>query len=108
MPLPDLAPLLFPVTGPGARVPAQARMTRFPAPTGLYQGVDLRPLLGRITCPTLIVAGELDFICGPAQAQPIASSIPGSQLVMLPGCSHIPIIEAPEQYRQAVAGFLSR
>ena len=75
---------------------------------GLYQGVDLRPLLGRITCPTLIVAGELDFICGPAQAQPIARSIPGSQLAMLPGCGHIPSIEAPEQYRQAVAGFLSR
>jgi pimeloyl-ACP methyl ester carboxylesterase len=54
------------------------------------------------------VAGELDFICGPAQAQPIARSIPGSQLAMLPGCGHIPSIEAPEQYRQAVAGFLSR
>jgi proline iminopeptidase len=75
---------------------------------GLYQGVDLRPLLGCITCPALIVAGELDFICGPAQAQPIAGSIPGSQLAMLPGCGHIPSIEAPEQYRQAVAGFLSR
>jgi proline iminopeptidase len=62
---------------------------------GLYQSVDLRPLLGRINCPTLIVAGELDFICGPAQAQPIASAITGSQLVMLPGCGHIPSIEAP-------------
>jgi proline iminopeptidase len=74
---------------------------------GLYQSVDLRPLLGRITCPTLIVAGELDFICGPAQARPIASAIPGSQLVMLPCCGHIPSIEAPEQYRYAVVEFLS-
>jgi hypothetical protein len=31
---------------------------------GLYQSVDLRPLLGRIISPTLIVAGELDFISG--------------------------------------------
>jgi pimeloyl-ACP methyl ester carboxylesterase len=53
------------------------------------------------------VAGELDFICGPAQAKPIASEIPGSQLVMLPGCGHIPSIEAPEQYRHAVVEFLS-
>jgi proline iminopeptidase len=66
---------------------------------GLYQSADLRPLLGRITCPTLIVAGELDFICGPAQAQPIASAVTGSQLVMLPGCGHIPSIEAPHEYR---------
>ena len=57
---------------------------------GLYQSVDLRPLLGRITSPTLIVAGELDFICGPAQAQPIAAAVTGSRLVMLAGCGHIP------------------
>ena len=73
---------------------------------GLYQSVDLRPLLGRITCPTLIVAGELDFICGPAQAQPIAAATTGSQLVMLPGCGHIPSIETPQQYRHAVTEFL--
>lgn len=73
---------------------------------GLYQSVDLRPLLGRITCPTLIVAGELDFICGPAQGQPIAAAITGSQLVTLPGCGHIPSIETPQQYRHAVVEFL--
>jgi len=73
---------------------------------GLYQSVDLRPMLGRITSPTLIVAGELDFICGPAQAEPIASAITGAQLVMLSGCGHIPSIEAPQEYRHAVMEFL--
>ena len=73
---------------------------------GLYQSVDLRPLLGRIQCPTLVVAGELDFICGPAQARPIAAAIAGSRLVMLPGCGHFPSIEAPREYRDAVLGFL--
>jgi proline iminopeptidase len=72
---------------------------------GLYQSVDLRPLLGQITCPALIVAGELDFICGPAQAKPIAAAIPGSQLTMLAGCGHIPSIEAPHEYRRAVTEF---
>jgi proline iminopeptidase len=72
----------------------------------LYQSVDLRPVLGRITCPTLIVAGELDFTCGPAQARPIAAAITGSQLVMLPSCGHIPSIETPQQYRHAVVKFL--
>ena len=75
---------------------------------GLYQSVDLRPLLGRIISPTLIVAGELDFICGPAQARPIAAAVTGSQLVMLASCGHIPSIEAPQEYRQAVADFLRR
>jgi proline iminopeptidase len=73
---------------------------------GLYQSVDLRPVLGRIKSPTLIVAGELDFICGPTQARPIAGGITGAQLVMLLGCGHIPSIEAPQQYRHAVEEFL--
>jgi pimeloyl-ACP methyl ester carboxylesterase len=73
---------------------------------GLFQSVDLRPLLGRITCPTLVVAGELDFICGPAQAEPIAAAVTGAQLVMLPGCGHIPSIEIPQQYRHTVTEFL--
>jgi len=75
---------------------------------GLYQSVDLRPLLDRIACPTLIVAGELDFICGPAQAKPIAKAVSRSRLVMLPGCGHIPSIEQPGQYRRAVLDFFSR
>ena len=75
---------------------------------GLYQSVDLRPLLAPSGVPTLIVAGQLDFIRGPAQAQPIASAITGSQLVMLPRCGHIPSIEAPQQYHHAVAEFLHR
>lgn len=74
---------------------------------GLYQSVDLRPLLRRIACPTLIVAGELDFICGPAQARPIASAIKHSRLVMLAECGHIPSIEQPAQYRREVLDFLS-
>ena len=63
---------------------------------GLYQSVDLRPLLGRITSPTLVVVCQLDFICGSAQAQPIAGAITGFQFVMPAGCGHIPSIEVPQ------------
>lgn len=76
--------------------------------SGLYQSVDLRPLLGRIRCRTLIVAGELDFICGPAQARPMADAITGSRLIMLSGCGHIPSVEAPQEYRDAILDFLGR
>jgi len=69
---------------------------------GLYQRIDLRPLLPRIACPVLVVAGELDLICGPAQARPIADAIPGAQLVVIPDCGHMPAIEAPAAYRAAV------
>jgi proline iminopeptidase len=68
---------------------------------------DLRPLLGKIACPTLVVAGDLDFICGPAQALPIAAGIPGAHLEVIPDCAHMPALEAPQTYREAVTRFLS-
>jgi proline iminopeptidase len=74
---------------------------------GLYQMIDLRPLLTRITCPTLVVAGELDFLCGPAQALPITDAITDASLEVIPDCGHMPSAEAPLAYRQAVLGFLS-
>ena len=74
---------------------------------GLYQTIDLRPLLGQIRCPTLVIAGELDFISGPAQARPIASKIQDARLLLIPECGHSPSIEAPAEYRRAVLEFLS-
>ena len=62
---------------------------------GLYQSVNLRLLLGRIACPTLIMAGELDFICGPAQAQPIASAITGSSWSCFPAAATYPASKHP-------------
>jgi proline iminopeptidase len=74
---------------------------------GLYQTIDLRPLLTQISCPTLVMAGELDFISGPVQAQRIASSIRGARLLVIPDCGHMPSVEAPTEYRDAVLKFLS-
>jgi proline iminopeptidase len=74
---------------------------------GLYQGIDLRPLLGRVRTPTLLVAGELDIACGPAQAGPIADALPNAELVMLADCGHFPTVEAPNRFRAAVAEWLN-
>lgn len=54
----------------------------------------------------MLDATSLDFICGPAQAQPVAPAITGAQLVMPPARGHIPGIETPQQYRRTVAEFL--
>jgi proline iminopeptidase len=73
---------------------------------GLYQTIDLRPLLARIACPTLVVAGELDFISGPAQARPIAAGVRNARLSLISDCGHSPSIEARTEYRHAVLEFL--
>jgi pimeloyl-ACP methyl ester carboxylesterase len=69
---------------------------------GLYQRGDLRPLLPRIECPTLVVCGALDLIGGPAQSRQIAPRVPGADLLVLPDCGHMPALEQPQFYRDAV------
>jgi pimeloyl-ACP methyl ester carboxylesterase len=63
---------------------------------------DFPALLLRTRVPTLVVAGELDFICGPAQARAIARLVPGSELVIIPDCGHIPAYEKPDEFRRVV------
>jgi proline iminopeptidase len=75
---------------------------------GLYQTIDIRPLLKDIRCPVLVICGELDFICGPAQAASIISALPDAELVPIPDCGHVPSIEAPEEYRSAVLEFCGK
>lgn len=72
---------------------------------GLYQRIDLRPLLPQITAPTLLVAGEQDFICGPVHAAPVMAAVPSAQLVTIPDIGHFPALEAPEIYRDAIVGW---
>jgi proline iminopeptidase len=69
---------------------------------GLYQRGDLRPLLGKIECPTLVVCGALDLIGGPAQSRQIAPRVPEAELLILPDCGHMPALEQPQTYRDAV------
>ena len=68
--------------------------------------VEVRPVLRHISCPTLVVSGELDLESGPALARPVADEIPGSEFVALPDCGRLPAIEAPDEYRQVVLDFL--
>jgi pimeloyl-ACP methyl ester carboxylesterase len=64
--------------------------------------LDLRSLLSKISCPSLILVGEHDFICGPAWAEVVASSIPGAELVTCRDCGHLPQYEDPERFTEIV------
>ncbi|MEA2522195.1 MAG: hypothetical protein QOI81_1841, partial [Actinomycetota bacterium] len=74
--------------------------------SGLFQGVDLRPILGHARMPTLVIAGELDLICGPAQARPTAAASPNATLVLIPDCGHMQTAEAPDLFRETVTAWL--
>lgn len=66
------------------------------------------PKLKKITCPTLILAGQDDWICSPRQAKIMASHIPKSQLKIFKNCSHAIAIDAHDQYIRTIKKFLKR
>jgi pimeloyl-ACP methyl ester carboxylesterase len=56
---------------------------------------DSRPDLPGIRLPTLVAVGEADALTPPALAAEIAAGIPGAVLHHIPGCGHLPPMEAP-------------
>jgi proline iminopeptidase len=73
--------------------------------SGLWQTIDARPLLAKIQCPTLVLVGALDLICGPAQGRLIADAVPGAELVIVPDSGHFIAAEAPEAFREEIIKF---
>ena len=73
----------------------------------IFESFDLRPQLGKITAPTLVVTGELDFITGPVCATEIAEEISNVKTEILPDSGHFIFVESPEAFRRAVLGFLA-
>ncbi|WP_370323998.1 alpha/beta fold hydrolase [Euzebya sp.] len=61
--------------------------------------------LDQIAVPTLVVVGELDE--WPHVFAGLAERIPGAQLVTMPGSAHLPMLDDPEAFLDAVAPFLS-
>jgi proline iminopeptidase len=69
--------------------------------------INLLPQLPAIRCPTLVFAGEHDFICGPVWNRPIADAIPGAVYAEIPGVGHVPQYEAPLEFRRIVLEWLA-
>ena len=58
--------------------------------------VDERPGLREVRCPTFIISGRDDALCGPERHREMHALIPGSELVMLERVGHLSPLEAPE------------
>ena len=72
----------------------------------IWPTFDLRPQLSRLDVPTLILAGEQDFICGPTCAKDIAGAIVGAKTVIIPGAGHFLFLEAADRLRDEVTRFV--
>lgn len=68
--------------------------------------LDFGRPLEKISCKTLVMAGELDQTTPAALARDLAARIPGARFQPLGGCGHCPQLEAPDLFIDAVRDFL--
>jgi len=76
-------------------------------PGGFLRSFDLRPELGAIVAPTLIIGGRYDWICPPEFSEEIHRLIPGSDLRIFEESAHFIGGDEPQKFLDAVAGFLA-
>ena len=69
---------------------------------------DARPLLARITCPTLVLCGREDTYSPLARHEEMAQAIPNARLVIVDECGHMAPMEQPEAVTRALQEWLSK
>ncbi len=74
---------------------------------GAIERMDLQPLLGVISAPTLVIAAERDPSTPPDHARAIATGVSGSRLQLLPDAAHLAVVEQPEAVSTLIAEHLA-
>jgi len=68
---------------------------------------DLRPLLGKINIPTLILHGENDMVCPLEGGKYMHEKIPGSKMYIFKGKGHCPSITAADKFNKILKEFIT-
>lgn len=75
--------------------------------TGSLRGYDSTPRLRMIRKPTLLICGEYDEAT-PGATRDYHRAIPGSEIVVMGGASHLSNVEQPQRFNRIVGSFLRR
>jgi pimeloyl-ACP methyl ester carboxylesterase len=66
---------------------------------------DLRPALGEVHVPALVVVGDHDRITPVTGAEALAARLPDARLEVIPGAGHVPMLERPRDVNALLAAF---
>ena len=69
--------------------------------------LDLRPELDKVKVPALVLVGEQDEATPPPMSRELAAGLLNARLKIIPGCAHVPQLQAPELFLAAIADFLA-
>jgi pimeloyl-ACP methyl ester carboxylesterase len=89
---------MLPPPGPSTRGALRAALS--------YATHDWGERLGGIECPTLITWGEGDALIPVRHADEYARRIAGARIVRFPRAGHVPMIEQPGRFNEALLEFL--
>lgn len=75
---------------------------------GRAERPDYRPRLETLRLPTLICAGTADRFSTADVTRELMHCLPGAATLVLPEIGHLPNLEAPEEFNDAIVRFLCR
>jgi 3-oxoadipate enol-lactonase len=68
--------------------------------------LDLRPELKKVKVPVLVLVGEHDEATPPPMSYELTAGLPQARLLVIPGCAHVPQLQSPEVFLDAIGDFL--
>src|SRR6266446_1391407 len=92
------------------RAPARVRsltLVNAFARLGALVAFDARARLGRVACPTLVVAGERDRTVSLASTAALGRDIPGARVELVPDSGHVTNRDQPTIFNRIVLDFLA-
>jgi len=69
--------------------------------------LDLRPELAQVKVPVLVLVGEHDEATPPPMSRELAAGLPNARLKIIAGCAHVPQLQSPEVFLDAIGDFLA-
>jgi 3-oxoadipate enol-lactonase len=73
----------------------------------ILRDTDLTGQVGSISCPVLVIGGDLDVATPPDQVRTLHRQIEGSLVEVIQGAAHLSNIDRPDAYNQIMGDFLS-
>jgi 3-oxoadipate enol-lactonase len=78
----------------------------FRAACDALASLDLRPELGSVKVPVLVLVGEHDEATPPPMSHEMAAGLPQVRLEIIPGCAHVPQLQSPQIFLDLIGDFL--
>jgi 3-oxoadipate enol-lactonase len=69
--------------------------------------LDLRGEVAKVKVPVLVLVGEHDEATPPPMSHELAGLLPRARLEIIPGCAHVPQLQAPQTFLEVIGDFLT-